>query len=284
MDLESDSLENKGTARFMINLVKDINTNNWQGNIAVTCYTCHRGNEHPMRTPPLPQVPPINEVKTERIVPEANEIFDNYYKALGITNNEDIKIIYTKGTSSLWDGKSYPIEIYRQEPDKFLSILTAPDGSKIYRGYDGTKGWIQNPEGIQDVEGNELEVLKQWANFYNDIDFKHKYTESKTIGIDTADGLDCFIVRGVINNDKSDRLYFDTKTGLLVRRITYTKSIIGSIPERTEYGNYKPTGGKMAPYSVRISTLDPWGDVIREFEEVIYNMILDNISFSKPNI
>lgn len=280
---ESDSLDNKLTARRMIEMVKDINTRYWDGNIAVTCFTCHKGNEHPSRTPFLPQTPPSNEVKTERPVPEAKEIFDNYYKALGITNADEIKNIYAKGRSALWDGKSFPVEIYRQAPDKFLSILTAPDGSKIYRGYDGLKGWTKNPQGeVQDVEGYDLEKLKDWANFYNDIDLKHKYTEIKTVGIDTADGMDCFVVRGIINDIKSDRLYFDIKTGLLFRRTTYTKTIIGSLPERVEYGNYKPDGKLMAAYSMRLSSLDPWGETIREFDEVKYNVSTDNISFSKP--
>jgi hypothetical protein len=214
---ESDSLENKNTAREMIEMVKDINTQYFEGNMGVTCFTCHRGSQNPAKIPPLPQVPP--EVKTKvqpENMPEASAVFENYIKALGISKPEDIKSKYMKGTSSLWDGKSYPVEIYLQAPDKFLSILTAPDGSKIYRGYDGNKGWTQSGNEINEVEGFDLEKLKQWADFYRNIDFRTRYTEAKVTGTDTADGLTCYIVRGIINENTFERLYFEAGSGLLI--------------------------------------------------------------------
>src|SRR5947207_3104935 len=59
-NFESDSIEEKRTAREMITMVKSINTQNFEGKNAVTCFTCHGGHTNPMRTPPLPQVPPPN--------------------------------------------------------------------------------------------------------------------------------------------------------------------------------------------------------------------------------
>lgn len=280
---ESDSLENKNTARDMIGMVKGINAQYFDGNMSVSCYTCHRGVQSPMRVPPLPQTPPVVQKKEQSAnLPEAQTIFDNYYKALGIAKPDDIKSKHMKGTSALWDGKSFPVEIFQQAPDKFLSILTAPDGSKIYRGYDGNVGWTQDPEGIKDVEGHDLEKLKVWADFYKDINFLNKYSEVKVAGTDTVNGLNCYVVRGTINDNKSERLYFDTASGLLVRKITYTKSVLGIIPERIDFGNYKSTDGFHAPYSMRLSYLDAYAETIREFDEVKYNEPIDNIRFTKP--
>ncbi|HEY3251868.1 MAG TPA: c-type cytochrome [Ignavibacteria bacterium] len=280
---ESDSLEHKKTAREMITMVKNINTQFFEGVNSVTCFTCHRGGQRPAKTPVLPQFPPVVQ-KSEQPdnLPEASVVFDNYYKALGVTKPEDIKSKYSRGTSTLWDGKSFPIEIYQQAPDKFLSILTAPDGSKIYRGYDGNKGWTQNGNEINEVEGYDLEKLKQWADFYKDLDFKNRYTETKVLATDTVDGLTCYVVGGTINENKFDRLYFDISTGLLIRKTTSVKSILGSIPDRVEFGNYKATDGMKAPYSVRLSYLDPWAETIREFAEIKYNVSTDNINFSMP--
>jgi hypothetical protein len=33
---------------------------------------------------------------------------------------------------------------------------------------------------------------------------------------------------------------------------------------------------------MRLSSLDPWGETIREFDEVKYNVPMDKINFSMP--
>jgi len=280
---ESDSLEEKKTAREMITMTKNINNQNFEGNMGVTCFTCHRGSTNPMKTPSLPQQPPKDFTHEDRDkLPTVDVILDNYNKVLGVTDPSSVKTKYSKGTSMLWDGKSYPVEIYQQAPDKFLSILTAPDGSKIYRGYDGTTGWTKNGDNIQPVEGYTLDMLKQYADFYGQINPKGKYSDLKVIGTDTANGGNCYILRAIISDKKFDRLYFDISTGLLIRVTTYSKSILGNIPERIEYTNYSSAGGIMAPMNVEFSYLDPWAEVSRQFTDVKYNVSLDNISFTKP--
>ena len=56
-DFASDSVDKKAIARTMFQMVEDINTNTFKtkavGNEAkVTCFTCHRGAEMPVSTPP----------------------------------------------------------------------------------------------------------------------------------------------------------------------------------------------------------------------------------------
>ena len=281
---ESDSLEEKRVAREMITMTKNINNQNFEGNMGVTCYTCHRGSTNPMKTPPLPQLPPKDFTHEDRDkLPAVDVILDNYTKALGVTDPSTIKTKYSKGTSMLWDGKTYPLEIYQQAPDKFLSILTAPDGSKIFRGYDGKTGWTKNGDNIDTVEGYSLDMLKQFADFYGQLNPKGKYSDLKVIGTDTADGSNCYVIRAIISDKKFDRLYFDMNSGLLARITTYSKSILGNIPERVEYTKYASAGGIMAPMNIEFSYLDPWAEISRQFTDVKYNVPLDNISFTVPS-
>lgn len=284
-NFESDTLEEKRTAREMITMVKNINTQNFEGNMGVTCYTCHRGSTNPMKTPPLPQQPPPDQMHIEHPedIPTVEAVMNNYSKALGVTDPSTVKTKYSKGTSMLWDGKSFPVEIYQEAPDKFLSILTAPDGSKIYRGYDGKNGWTKNGDNIQDVEGYALDMLRSYADFYAQLNPKGKYSDIKVLGTDTANGSSCYVLRAIISDKKTDRLYFDISTGLLTKVTTYSKSILGNLPERIQYTNYASAGGIMAPMNVEFSYLDPWAEVSRQFTEVKYNISLDNISFTKPS-
>ena len=57
-DFVSDEKPEKGTAREMIKMVQSLNKANFKGNPAVGCFTCHRGNEHPVRVPDLPIAQP----------------------------------------------------------------------------------------------------------------------------------------------------------------------------------------------------------------------------------
>jgi photosynthetic reaction center cytochrome c subunit len=49
--MASDDKPQKVTARAMLQMVRDLNANNFAGEQKVTCYTCHRGNPKPATQP-----------------------------------------------------------------------------------------------------------------------------------------------------------------------------------------------------------------------------------------
>src|SRR5215510_6880807 len=58
-EFDKDDNNHKKTARKMIQMTMDINKNSFPGRVQVSCYTCHRGNEHTVGVPPLPHVAPV---------------------------------------------------------------------------------------------------------------------------------------------------------------------------------------------------------------------------------
>lgn len=56
-DFASDENHKKIVARRMIEMVRSINTQNFNGKDRVTCYTCHRGAQEPMAAPPAGGTP-----------------------------------------------------------------------------------------------------------------------------------------------------------------------------------------------------------------------------------
>ena len=280
-DFASDSVEEKNVSRKMIEMVKNINSAHFNGNNAVTCYTCHNGNEHPMRTPPLPQhMAEKEELEHPEKLPDVPSLFSNYEKAVNNNKPEDLKTKYSKGTVTGMDGKPLPVEIYQQAPNKFLSIVTTPDG-KIYKGYDGTTGWMKNNTGVKELNSSALQQLKQFADFYGDMNLSSKYSDVRFIGTDTANGSDCYVLRCIVDDKVSVRLYFDITTGMLSRKNTFTKSILGNIPERTDYMDYKGSELKF-PSVINYYYIDPWSESSRKIDEVKYNISLDGIDFSMP--
>ncbi|MFY9725620.1 MAG: c-type cytochrome [Bryobacteraceae bacterium] len=60
-DFASDENHHKVVARKMIELVLSINPQFGDGKQHVTCYTCHRGAEHPLMAPPVNLVVPVEQ-------------------------------------------------------------------------------------------------------------------------------------------------------------------------------------------------------------------------------
>jgi len=70
-DFASDENHHKLVARKMILLVRSINPQFGDGKQHVTCYTCHRGAEHPLMAPPPDLVKPVEQpAEVHPAVPE----------------------------------------------------------------------------------------------------------------------------------------------------------------------------------------------------------------------
>ncbi|MGB8508501.1 MAG: c-type cytochrome, partial [Pyrinomonadaceae bacterium] len=91
---ESDDKQQKKTTRNMIRMVlADNNGDFGMGQGAVTCYTCHRGQEHPVGIPPLPlatsgheggdEVPAAAGATKPEAPPTAEALIAKYVDAVG---------------------------------------------------------------------------------------------------------------------------------------------------------------------------------------------------------
>jgi hypothetical protein len=280
---ESDDKEEKGTARKMINMVKGINTEFFEGNNAVSCITCHNGHTNITRTPPLPQVNPApGKEGRDTTLPTAESVIDSYNKSLGdVSKIKKASSRYSKGTLTASNGKVFDIDIYQQPSNKYFQSVKTPDGTDMM-GFDGVTGWEKGPRGSEELDGYELANIKNYADFIGDFDLSGRYSKMQVIGKDTVNGKTAYVVRASVDSLKSERLYFDTDSGLLLRRKIFNLSIIGNIPQQTDYSDYRQVDGLMISFTVHYSYLDPFIETERKYSEIKLNVPLDGISFSKP--
>lgn len=280
---DSDDKEEKVTARKMITMVLGINRDYFEGFNAVSCFTCHQGKTNISRMPALPQMPgTFKEFERDTTLPTAQAIFDNYNKALGdIETYKYTKSRYSKGTLTMFNGKTADIEIYQQAPNKFLQILKTAEGTTT-RGFDGTNGWIKDSKGTFELDGYMLEETKSFADFIGDMDLYTRYSKLQVFNKDTVNGRVAYMVRAVIDDNRNERLYFDVNSGLLLRRKIFVKSIIGNIPQQIDYSDYRNVNDVMIPFSVHYSYVDPFMEADRKYTEVKLSVPLDNIQFTKP--
>ena len=75
-------------------------------------------------------------------------------------------------------------------------------------------------------------------------------------------------------------LYFDQKSGLLLRVVRYSASPIGRIPTQTDYSDYRDVGGIKFPFAYTFSWLD--GRDSFKINSVKTNVPIDAAKFGKP--
>ena len=83
--------------------------------------------------------------------------------------------------------------------------------------------------------------------------------------------------------NKTEKLFFDTQSGLLLRRTVLTETKLGLNPEQTDYEDYRELDGLRLPFIVRVSYLDDnhFGTT-RTFTNVKQNLTIDDARFDMP--
>ena len=287
-DFVSDEKPEKGTAREMIKMVVALNKANFKGNPAVGCFTCHRGSEHPARMPDLPiaETTPFAETQPATPVvkatpPTADQILAKYSEALGGTAAIDkLKTRTMKGTMLASNGATWGYEAY-QSGDKVYLVLTTPKMGVIQRGFDGA-GWELSQQGLHDLHNQQLFNLRRYVDFFKDLKLQGQFTRISYGGKDKIDGKDVYVLRGVGVDGKGERLFFDAQTGLLLRRITSTPTMIGLIPEQVDFSDYRDVGGLKLPFVLKVTAIDSFFNTTRSLTEIKLNVPVDETKFNKP--
>jgi hypothetical protein len=290
-DFASDEKTEKATAREMIKMVQGINKGIFKGNPAVGCFTCHRGSPEPVRVPQLPIAAPTpfaeNAEATAGVPkeapPTADQILAKYTEALGgSTAIEKLKTRSMKGTWVTRDGITLGYEVYQSAPDRIYTILNTPKQGTIERGFNGQTAWEKSARGLRDIEGIELFYLKRYPDLFKDIKLQGQFTRLSFGGKDKIDGKDIYVLHGIGVDGKGERLFFDAQTGLLVRRITSTSTMVGVIPEQVDYEDYRDVDGVKLPFTIRITSIDSFYNSTRKFTEIKLNVPVDETKFNRP--
>jgi hypothetical protein len=286
-DFASDEKPEKKAAREMITMVLNLNKTSFNGNTDVSCYTCHRGRNRPQGVPELP-LPPVtprsaaSETATTEKQPSADEILAKYLEAVGGAAAIDkIKTRTLKGTQLRQDGTSVPFEISQLPPNKIIAVLTTQQGV-FERVFDGTSGWEKSQRGVRDLVDEESYYLKRFADPAKDTKLKEQFSRVSFSGKEKIEGQDVYVVRGTSAGNVRERLYFDVQTGLLVRRLTIAPTSIGNIPEQIDFSDYRDVDGVKMPFTIRLSSIDPFFSSTRKFSEIKLNVPVDEKRFVKP--
>ena len=285
----------KKTARRMVEMVATINRTHFGGAQFVTCYTCHHGRLRPTTTIALDALyGPPNEEKDDIVAPgeggpSADQILDKYIQALGGTQRlAGVKSFIATGTSVGYEGigGGGQFEIFGKAPDQRtvqIVFKDHPERGDSTRAYNGSTGWVKSPRGLlgeYELIGSELDGLRLEAQLAFPGQIKQVLTSLRAGNPDTVNGSDVDVVQGTGPRGVLATLYFDKKSGLLVRMVRYGRSPVGRVPVQYDYSDYRDVGGVKFPFKYTFSWLD--GRDAFQLTEVKTNVPIDAAKFGKP--
>jgi photosynthetic reaction center cytochrome c subunit len=286
-DFAADDKGAKKTARAMMAMTAMINKEAFHGRQQVTCESCHRGATHPVSTPPVlesdaepkPAAPPAPAAGTT--APTADQIVEKYIAAVGgedairkITSRQAQGVVITNGTET-------PIEFFMKAPNLRLSISQNPSGGS-YTAFDGSAGWM----GSTGHAARQMSPAESWAagidaEFALPLRIKEMFPQLRLGRPETVNGNECQVVIGTAEAHPPVRLYFDAKTGLLVRLVRYADTPMGRNATQIDYSDYRESGGIKIPFRWTLSR--PIARFTIQLSEVKSNVAIDSAKFAKPS-
>lgn len=217
-------------------------------------------------------------------MPSADEIINKYVAAIGGQGAIDkLKTRVMKGNINTSSGLTLTYEIDQSAPDRAYEIFVSQRGT-MERAVNGRLGWEKNPQGLHDITGQQFADLKMSLQLFRNLKLKEQYTSFRVGGRKEKIGeREVYVITGTTPDKKRERLFFDAETGLLLRRISYTETMIGIIPEQTDFEDYREVEGVKLPFTVRLSAVDAGNPVsTRTFTEIRLNVPVDDSKFNKP--
>ena len=148
---------------------------------------------------------------------------------------------------------------------------------------NASSGWLRNSDGVQELVGEQVADTRLLFPLFMNLRLREQYSHMRVSSIDTIDGRAVYVINATRPDGKDERLYFELESGLLVRRTSYTRTIIGIIPQQNDFEDYRDVEGVKFPFIVRTATIDARNPIIvRKFDEIRLNIPIDESKLKMP--
>jgi hypothetical protein len=216
-------------------------------------------------------------------LPSPDDVLNKYTNAIGgQTAIAGIKSCIIRGKVANASGSTGTYEVDRVAPDKGYELLATQRGARERVLNDG-RGWEKNAFGVNPLAGQQLEDLRLSLPLFANLKLKDQYSKVETSAKDKIGDREVYVVNAIRTDRKREHLYFDTENGLLLRRVSDTETMIGVIPEETDYKDYREVEGMKFPSTIRISAVDALNPTsTRTLDEIKVNLPVDDSKFNKP--
>lgn len=217
-------------------------------------------------------------------IPPVDEILDLYAQAIG--GRAAIEQVTSRVMRGSYEmparGVSGTVEFYLKAPKMSVSSVSIPGAGMFLQGFDGSIGWAKEPKKeARNLAGVELAQAIRGSDLYFDIRIREYYSGLSVKGIATVENRQAYLIEATFTaGGGTEKCYFDTETGLLIRRDSEEVGSQGKMPVKSFYEDYREVGRIKLPYTYR--QVYPYGTVVIRLNEVTDNVSIPDGKFSKP--
>ena len=187
----------------------------------------------------------------------AEKVIEDYVNAIGGTAK--ISAIKDLASTSVMKTGGPEITVKTWQKDgKIATDMTMNGMSMSNRKYDGAKGKETGMGGARDLEGEDLNDLKEQANFCKEAAYKSGGYKMALKGLELIEGNNAYIIELERPDGKKTTEYYDMKSSLKIREVSSVPGQDGQPTVMTvDYADYKDNGGVLFPYTVTITGVFP---------------------------
>ena len=131
------------------------------------------------------------------------------------------------------------------------------------------------------MSGSALEGVKLEAELSFPAQIKQALSKWRVGLPATVNDREVQVVQGTGAGGAIATLYFDAESGLLVRLLRYSSSVVGRTPTQIDYADYREVSGVKMPFRWTVTWLD--GKESFELSEVQPNAPIDVAKFARPS-
>jgi hypothetical protein len=285
---EKDDKKEKATARKMITMTMGLNHGSFGGRNEVSCYTCHRGDAHPVS---LPTIPGSTALQLEDLssnsgvdggtpaeaLPSAEQVVAKYLQAEG--GNAVVDKLTSRTAHGTIEGEQMKGDVDESflAPNKGVSAVHTANGD-FTQGFDGTHAWEQGPQGH--VRDGEADAARRFADFFRTLDPAKSFSKLKVQHKAKLDNRDVYVLTGEDSHGGKAKLCFDAESGLLVRITELMETPLGSLPSETDFSDYRDVNGVKVPFATR--SLEPDEANSTHYSAIQFNVPIEASRFERP--
>jgi len=276
----SDDKPAKDTTRQMVVMMQALNKTSFNGRNTMTCYSCHHGAAIPSSGVTAHAGATAQSLSK---LPTADEVMDNFVSATGGTEAiHKMTSRYISETRETEGRLPARIEHFEKAPGMTLTTSNSPVGT-IAQGFDGKTVWVENgPASVNPIKGMAAARVRSESDFYGPFDLKKEYPGLKVVALEKLAGHDVYHLDGFSNDGSPVQLYFDVKTGLLLRKVTNAWLGLGEGEITKDYDDYRAVGGIKFPFLIREIGPKPSQVVEIHRDAVKVNVSIDAAKFTMP--
>jgi len=186
-------------------------------------------------------------------LPKADTILDRYIEVTGgKAVYQARKSEHAMGTMDFKaQGLKGSVTRYAAPPSQLYISIELEGVGKIESGVTDGVAWEKSAiMGARIKTGEERAQTLREARFNGTLFYKELYTKVETTGMETIDGEPCYKVVLTPADGKPETMFFQKKSGLVVKTAVTAVSQMGEIQSEAITSDYKSFGGVLVPTKV----------------------------------